>query len=76
MGARAKLNAAAIWACVIASAIVGLAVRSWDAFWGLLILAIEACYGGGGIRPQPEARASDAGRGKDHGRSRARKRRG
>ena len=56
MGARDKLNATCVWACVIAAAVIGMATESSGAFWATLVVAIAACYMAGGIRHEPATR--------------------
>lgn len=68
MGARDKLNATAVWACLIVSALLGAAMGSWGAFWGILVVMIGGCYCAGGIRTHPDAHTPRAGRGGGRGR--------
>ena len=63
MRARAKLNAAVVSGCLIASAILGAAMETWAAFWGILVVTIVGCSCAGGIRTQPDARPPGAGGG-------------
>ncbi len=63
MGARDKLNAAVVWGCLIVSALLGAAMGSWGAFWGILLILVIGSSGAGGIRTQPGAHPSGARRG-------------
>ena len=36
--------------------ILGAAMGSWGAFWGILVLTIAGCHCAGGIRSHPAAR--------------------
>ncbi len=63
MGARDKLNAVVVWACLVVSALLGAAMESWGAFWGILVVTIAGCSCAGGIRTHPDARPPGAGRG-------------
>ncbi len=51
MGARTKLNIAAINGSLAIAAVVGLALESWAAFWGVTILLVIGNLCAGAIRP-------------------------
>ena len=51
MGARNKLNVAAINGAIIIAAVVGVAIGSWGVFWIVLIVLIVGDLYAGGIRP-------------------------
>jgi len=68
VGARDKLNAVVFWGCLIVSALLGAAMGSWGAFWGILLIMVIGCSGAGGIRTQPGAHPSGARRGGGGGR--------
>ncbi len=63
MGARDKLNGVVVGACLFVSALLGAAMGSWGAFWGILVVTIVGCSCAGGIRTHPAARPPGAGRG-------------
>ena len=68
MGARDKLNGVVVGACLIVSALLGAAMESWWAFWGILLILVIGSSGAGGIRTQPGAHPSGARRGGGGGR--------
>jgi hypothetical protein len=51
MGARTKLNIAAINGSLVIGAVAGLALESWSAFWGVTILLVVGNLCAGAIRP-------------------------
>jgi len=51
VGARTKLNVAAINGSLVIAAIVGLALESWPAFWAVAILLVVGNLYAGEIRP-------------------------
>ena len=63
MGARDKLNGVVVGACLFVSALLGAAMESWWAFWGIFLILVTACNGAGGIRTHPDARPPGDGRG-------------
>jgi hypothetical protein len=51
VGARTKLNVAAINDSLVIAAVVGLALESWPAFWAVAILLVVGNLHAGAIRP-------------------------
>ena len=56
MGARTKLNVAAINGSLVVAAVVGIAFGSWFAFWLVAILLVVGNFYGGAIRPAGQRR--------------------
>ena len=52
MGARDKLNGVVVGACLIVSALLGAAMESWGAFWGIFLIMVICCSGAVGIEGQ------------------------
>jgi hypothetical protein len=51
VGARTKLNVAAINGSLVIATVVGLALESWPAFWAVAILLVVGNLYAGAIRP-------------------------
>lgn len=62
MGARQKLNQAAINGCLIVGGLVGLFSQSWLAFFIATTVLAGLSLHGGEIRPNPTERSGASGR--------------
>ena len=58
MGARTKLNAAAVNGCLLVAAIAGLAFESWAVFTSVAVLLLAGDLYMGAIRPGSSGRRS------------------
>ena len=57
MGARHKLNVAAVNGCLLLAGLVGLVTQSWWAFGAALLVFVALAYHAGDIRPDRRHRA-------------------
>lgn len=62
MGARHKLNQAALNGCLIAGGLVGLLSRSWLVFFIATAVLVGLSLHGGEIRPHHSERTGTSGR--------------
>jgi 1,4-dihydroxy-2-naphthoate octaprenyltransferase len=51
VGARTRLNVAALNGCVIIAALIGIVLQSWFAFWIVAALLVAGEFYAGSIRP-------------------------
>ena len=60
MGARQKINVAAVNGCLIVAGLLGLVTQSWPAFGAALLVLLALAYHAGDIRPTGRHQGPDS----------------